>query len=292
MSLIDNFYHDFNIHFVIKFSTSYSFPKKVDGILIKRKGFWEYELHFSHREYDLVGLLYRLEFLRKKKDEYQQRKCIFPDIFNLCFYYHYYSLQQNPAQSFCTQSPLYFHTISFPKKTLYTIYEKTYKPLSIQFSTFLCALEIVSYFEITKKSYCKIQIINYLPWMDGRNKIFSDVQLISTNNFYNIVFQLQHNRLTPERLFEIYQKYNLLSQMISFRPKQIPSFDLCFSNLPDPLDFYNVKITRKTLQFENVYLQVLCNQNDSLFFCYSGVFPKFLETLERIVLDNHEIVKS
>ena len=100
-------------------------------------------------------------------------------------------------------------------------------------------------------------------------------------------FGSQVTKLIARRIRE----YKVLSQIVTFRPQQIPSFDLCFSNLPDPLDFYHVKITRKTLQFENVYLQVLCNQNDCLFFCYSGVFPKFLETLERVILDNHEIVK-
>ena len=285
MSLIDNFYKDFNIHFAIEFSTSFCFPKQVDGITIKRKGLWQYELQFSHSQYDLVGLLSKLEFLKNdQNDNSHQRKCIFPDIFNISFYRHYYSLQWKPAKSFCPLSPLYFDTKMFPKNTLYTMYEKIYKPMSIQFSTFLCGLEILAYFEITEKPYCKIQIINYLPWINGRNKIFSDVQIISRNNFQDIVLQLQKNRLTPERLFEIYQKYDFLSQIMPYGPKEFPSFDVCFSNLPNPLFFYNVKITRKTLQFENAYVQVLCNQNNTIFFCYSGVFPKFLDTLEKIIV--------
>ena len=38
-SLIDNFHKQCNIHFVIEFSTSFPFPKIVDGMEIKRKGF-------------------------------------------------------------------------------------------------------------------------------------------------------------------------------------------------------------------------------------------------------------
>jgi hypothetical protein len=283
-SLIDNFHKQCNIHFVIEFSTSFPFPKIVDGVEIKRKGFWQYELQFSHSNYDLVGLLTELEFLKKDYYSDTQKKCIFPDIFGVFFWNHFHTLWSKPALHYCRSLPIYFDTKVIPKHNLYIIYESIYKPLSVQFSTFLCALQIMTYFEITGKSYCKLQIMTYLPWVEGKNKIFSDVQIISfSNSLQNIIIELQSKRISVERLYEIYQKYHFLSNLLSFPSQQIPSFDLCFSNLPFPLLFYNVKITKKTLQFENVYVQVLCNQNNNLYFCSSGIYPKFLETLENLI---------
>lgn len=273
MPILDNFYEKNNIYFTIRFSTSFPFKKNVEGVKINRTGIWNYELSFSHDHYDLVGLLEETGFLKKvSMRKKEQKSCIFPDIFQIHFVSHFYNLFSNPTFPLVSNHPIYPDSFSVPKHLLIGSFQQLKERIpNLQFSTFLYTMNVYVFMMENCKKTCKIQMVYHLPDVEGKNKIFSDIVCIQVDcvDFETIANVIQRKRLSRFRVGEIYGKYNFLSNYVSEEIKTIPTFDITFSNLPNPLSFYDVSIKKKSVQFENIYLQFLCNHTENVFFCFA-----------------------
>jgi hypothetical protein len=142
---------------------------------------------------------------------------------------------------------------------------------NIKFSTFLCALQCQIFRECTKASFLKLQILHYLPMIQGNNKIFPDNMILYFDNekedtFISIVEQIHKKRRSVMKIYNIWKNYAFFSKWGSI-PDKIPMFDISFSSIPFLTDFDSFEFLEKSLQFEKCSVLCISNKKDSIFFC-------------------------
>ncbi len=269
MSLIDRFYEKNNIYFIVTISTPLQIATEQDGFTIKKTGIWEYTIEFEHNNYDLVMILEKIGCL-KNEISVPQQNCYRPDFLWIRFFRHLHALYSPPFHRPSKPPEHEYFTGVLKKKNLLRVLDmhrdKTGR--AIQFSSFLCALQIFFYHQITNCEYCKVQILCYLPWIVGKNRVFADVIHVPVmgKTFFEVVDILQTERHTSAELYSVYCTYDTLSTWANVEKVDIPHFDICFSNFPTPLLLYQMSIIKKTIQFENSYVQIISNQNDDVLF--------------------------
>ena len=138
------------------------------------------------------------------------------------------------------------------------------KKKSVYFAALLC----YTFFKQSKTApFCKLQIINYLPKIPEKNKLFPDVIIVplspksTLDSIYNYILR---KRKTKEQLWQIYSKYSLMSKLYS--PENIDEyisyFDVTLSYLPYHLPISNLTVVSKSRQFEKIYLLITRNISD------------------------------
>lgn len=278
MSLLDYVFQEHPCAISLQISTSLQLPCiREKDLWIERKGIWTYDIHFQHDAYDLVSLLQRLKMLRDETSiEKVSYSCDCPDALGFRFTKHFFRLLTAPSRVPRTLSLQYSNHV-VPRSCL---------PPNCHVPTFICATQILAYHLTTKCSFCKIQILTFLPWITGKNRFFPDVLYIHTPvgvSVKDIMNALKYQRHTRQQLYIIYQKYNLLSYFHgSIKSSFQPTFDLCYSNFPEPLFFYHAEFTKKTLQSESCYLQTFQNHKQDIVFLFAH--NPDLETLPSLMI--------
>ena len=269
MSLIDRFYEKNNIYVIVKVSTPLQIPTKQDGFIIEKTGLWEYTIRFQHNNYDLVMILDKIGCL-KQPMPISQQNCYLPDFMWIRFFRHLHALYSSPFYRPLEQPEYEYFTGILKKKDVTRVLDtqEAITGRKLRFSSFLCALHIYLYHQVTKCDFCKVQILSYLPWIQGKNKVFADVLHIPVlgKSIFEITNTLEAERYTNAELYSIYRTYDILSSLTNVEKIDLPHFDICFSNFPFPLLFYTMSIVKKKIQFENSYVQIISNQNDDIFF--------------------------
>ncbi len=278
MSLLDSVFQEHPCSISLRISTSLPLPCiHQKELSIQRKGIWTYDVHFQHEAYDLVGLLQQLHMIRDDSSiDNVSYSCDCPDVLGFRFTKHFFRLLASPSRVPRTSSLRYSNHV-VPRSCL---------PPDCHVPTCICAAQILAYHLMTNCSFCKIQILTYLPWITGRNKFFPDVLCIETPNgvsLQDIMTALKNQRHTRQQLYSMYQKYNLFSNFsVSSLSSFQPTFDICYSNFPEPLFFYHAEFTKKSLQSESSYLQTFQNHKQDV--CFLFAHDSDLKTLPSLMI--------
>jgi hypothetical protein len=283
MSLTDRFYENNQLIITLKIKTELDTNNLENCSIVKNYDTSKYHITFSHQEKDGMTLI-----LHFYKDNYILQRptsiCSMDvDFLFLKFFNHLQNLKHRPYFNI-PNTKLSYSSITIKKSVLFSIYLKFTK---VKFGTFLCALQVFNYFKLTDCSFCKLQIIHYLPHIRGINKTFPDVLIVPTLNFHQIVMYIHHHRKTSREISAIYQKYNFFSNFISLKNYPPQYFDVTFSNLPYPVHIDDFEIEYKSIQYEKSYLNILCNHKDSIFFSF--VHDSSFEEMENSF---HQILQS
>lgn len=263
MSLTDRFYRNHNLIITLKLKTKLK-ENDLDGCSLVKEEDDNYLITFSHQQKDGMTLL--LHFYKENRILNQNFTLCSIDIDFLWikFFQHLYNLKHPPYFNI-PNSSLSYVNIKIDKSSLFSIYLKYGR---VKFSSFLCAIQVFNYFKITNCPFCKLQIIHYLPHIDGINKTFPDVLIVPTFNFRQILRYIDTQRKTYIEMSNIYQKYNFFSNFISLQKQPPQFFDVTFSNLPYPIQIEDFQIQYKSLQYEKSYLNTLYNDTDDIFFSF------------------------
>ena len=172
---------------------------------VKKIGKNHYQICFLHSKKD--GVQFILDLLNYKINDYE-RNCCFVLFTSSSFLYHYYTLQKNPFSKYQNKKLCY-------ESFSYTIGKNLKKKKSVYFAALLC----YTFFKQSKTApFCKLQIINYLPKIPEKNKLFPDVIIVplspksTLDSIYNYILR---KRKTKEQLWQIYSKYSLMSKLYS-----------------------------------------------------------------------------
>lgn len=282
MSLTDRFYKNNNLMIKLELQTKLQ-DTDLEDCLVEKREDGTYTITFSHEKKDGMTLL--LHFYKGQEIDlnYHTICSIDVDFFWTKFFQHLYNLKHRPYFN-TPNTELSFKNIQIKKSTLYTIYLK-YK--RVKFSSFLCSLQVFNYFKQTQCTYCKLQIIHYLPHIKGINKTFPDVLIVPTRNFCQILTFIDKNRKSFFEISNIYSKYNFFSNFVSLEKQPPQYFDVTFSNLPFPIQVDNFKIKYKSMQYEKSYLNTLCNDKNEIFFSFvhDSSFDEMLKSFHQILND-------
>jgi hypothetical protein len=222
-------------------------------------------ISFSHKNYDGMRLL--LVF-SKSEEEKIILPCICTLFYFVSFIKHLFISLDQPFFNI-PNNRLWYESIKIQKSSIQNLG---------RYSIFLCALQVLTYFQKSKCKYCKLQIIHYLPWMDGINKTFPDVMIVPTDkccNFKSIYQYIETHRKNSIEIWKIYEQYNLWSFWTNeFSPIL---FDVTFSYLSCPVQLKRFEIIHKSVQYEKCYMNVISNFEDEIFisFVHDEVFKDF-----------------
>lgn len=255
MSLIDKFYTQYDLIISLMVQSKKKIMN-IENLHIEYQDDDFYIITFSHQKFDGMALL----LLFSNNSISASNDCHF-DFLLINFFSHYYNLRHN-AYLNTPNNKLSYENLTVSNILLKKIYSKFKKG---KFSSFLCALYVFIYFQFTNCDFCKIQIIHYIPQIEGVNKTFSDILIIPTKNttIFNIYNYIEKNRKSTTHIYHIYKKYNFLSRFASkFNPTL---FDLTFSNMSIPIQISNIQFKFKSIQFEKSYININCNDKDIFF---------------------------
>lgn len=281
MSLTDKFYKHNDLIITLKIKTDLKDDTIDNCDIQKNTETNEYIITFSHQKKDGMTLILHYHV---HNTDFTDPLCFCSmDIDFLCykFFNHLHNLRHRPYFNI-PNTELSYETIKIKKPSLFSIYLKYAK---VKFSSFLCALQVFNYFQLTQCSFCKLQIIHYLPHIKGINKTFPDVLLVPTFNFQQILTFIDTNRKSSQEISNIYQKYNLLSNFFSFKNQPPQYFDVTFSNLPFPIQVDHFEIQYKSIQYEKSYLNTLSNHKHCIFFSFvhDSSFDNMVESFYSIL---------
>lgn len=213
---------------------------------------------FSHQKFDGMRLL--LLFCPSDTVLVQNSSCF--DFCLIPFFHHYRKLRHRPYIN------VHHHSLDYESLRLKTSTVKEIFPHG-RFTSFLCALQVYTYSKMTHCQYCKLQIIHYIPWMEGINKTFPDVLIINTirySTFHEIYDYINKKRKSTQEIWSIYSKYRFFTHFIYKMDPVL--FDVTFSNLSIPIDVEDIEILFKSSQYEKSYMNVVHNNHDEIFFSF------------------------
>lgn len=263
MSLTDKFYKNHELYITLKIKTNIENEEFKDCHVETNENTNEYTITFSHQEKDGMTLLLHFYKYYDTITFPYLSPCNF-DFLLFKFFHHLYNLKHKPYFN-TPNTNLSYSTIIISKYKLYSIYLRYSKT---KFSSFLCALQVFNYFKLTNCSYCKLQIIHYLPTIHGVNKTFPDTLIVPTQHFHQILNYIDTNRKTSSEILNIYSKYKFFSNFVSLKNQPPQYFDVTFSNLPYPIQIEDFQIINKSTQYEKSYLNILCNDKNDMFFSF------------------------
>ena len=224
---------------------------------VKKIGKNHYQICFLHSKKDGVQCI--LDLLNYKIDD-NDINCCCPFFTSSSFFFHYYTIQKNPFSTYANEGLCY-------KSFSHTIEKSLMRKKSVYFAALLC-------YTFSRQSklapFCKLQIINYLPKIPEKNKLFPDVIIVplspksTLDSIYNYILR---KRKTKEQLWEIYSKYSFMSKL--YTPENIQDyisyFDVTLSYIPYHLPISNLAVISKSRQFEKIYLLITRNMSDFYF---------------------------
>lgn len=259
--MLDNFFKKNDIEIKLEVLSNYNLQETEECKLIQPN---KYEISFFHSKKDGIQLIMDSFYLEPNNIK---NSCISFDFLWKNMFHHYYTIQKNPFLKYKTEDFIYD---SFSNKFSIIPIEKN---KVVFFSSILCFL----YYKLTKSSYCKLQIINYIPLIPEKNKLFPDILIIpfhsniTIDEIYNYILK---NRKTKQELWEIYKKYSFFYSLYPYDNNIISYFDITISYIPIPLPISDLKITYKSRQFEKIYLLIIRNTTEYFF---SFITDKLLE---------------
>ena len=132
---------------------------------VQKIGKNHYQICFLHSKKDGVQCI--LDLLNYKIDD-DNRNCCCPFLTSSSFFFHYYTIQKEPFSIYPNESLCY-------RSFSYVIGNNLRRKKSVYFAALLC----YTFFRQTKVTpFCKLQIINYLPKIPEKNKLFPDVIIV------------------------------------------------------------------------------------------------------------------
>lgn len=252
---------------------------------------------FNHKDMD--GVAFIQEILKDFEIPFQASSvncfsCVVP----LCFFskmFHHAKfsfikpfLQYPNTKLHCVQKS---YMLDFLKDKYKTI-QKNHVP-DLKFSTFLCSIPCFLYHQETLAKYIKLQIVHYIPMIEGNNKIFPDnilleLKTLSTNeknlssfdNFLKILKEIHAKRKSMLEIYQIYQYYRFFGSCASI-PSNIIPVDISFSTISIPLDYENFQFLSKSRQFEKCSMFAISNKKGKLSMCFS-IDKTLLQLVEQV----------
>ena len=254
-------------------------------------------IEFDHADMDGITVIQHLLFADQGEDDSTllELKTLYPsrsqkteDTQESCF--NYYNLvKYAPSFSFIStmnhlkttyKEPFFKYPNSriecFSKELSLSKLQELYRGLkdklsTLKFSTFLCALQCQIFQECTEASFLKLQILHYLPMIEGNNKIFPDNMILSFDKkkeitLFSIAEQIHNKRKSVIKIYNIWKNYAFFTKWGSI-PNNIPMFDVSFSSIPFLTDFESFEFLKKSLQFEKCSVLCISNKKDRIFFC-------------------------
>lgn len=247
--MIDSFFKKNDIEFIIKLKTKEKLPISKKCFSVEKD---IYIIYFQHSENDGI------EFLKKciNYNIVIEKNCCSIDFFWKNFFHYYRRIYTKPFFDEKIEK-LSYHNFSIEKKDIN--FRK-----SLYFSALLC----YTFWKKTNASFCKLQIIHYLPWITEKNKIFSDILIvplyenITWLDIYNFLLQ---NHKTKQELWEIYKKFYFFSKFYPVEKISPNFFDISLSYIPFSFEISDFSILSKSLQFDKISACILRNKNN--YFC-------------------------
>lgn len=252
--MLDTFFEKNDIEMKLEF---YYEEKLEETEEVKKIGKNHYQICFLHSKKDGVQCILDLLKYRIGDDD---TNCCCSFFTPSSFFFHYYRLQKNPFFTYFNER-LYYDYFA------YTIKKNLLRKKSVYFAALLC----YTFFRQTRSvPFCKLQIINYLPKIPEKNKLFPDVMIVplspksTLDSIYHYILRKQK---TKEQLWEIYSKYSFMSKL--YTPENIQDyisyFDVTLSYIPYHLPISNLVVISKSRQFEKIYLLITRNISDFYF---------------------------